>query len=268
MPSKNNTKPLNRFKNYISNATKPRTGWGPISAIIVTLAIYVGAQLFAIIPFSFYVGIKGYSESESTNLAENSIFVQFSFLFLVGIFSLYFLYLFLKSRKIKWADIGLKKPSVDNILLAFPAFAIYFVVLLGIYGLIGQFVTSINVDQKQEIGFENANGLIPLIFVFVSLVIIPSVVEEIMVRGFLYGGLVKKFKKIIAALITSAVFGVAHLQLGIGNGALWIAAIDTFILSMFLIYLRERTGNLFAGMTVHAIKNSLAFMALFVFSVS
>jgi len=47
-------------------------------------------------------------------------------------------------------------------------------------------------------------------------------------------------------------------------GPLYIAALDTFILSLVLIYLREKTGSLWASITLHAVKNGVAFMALFV----
>ena len=39
--------------------------------------------------------------------------------------------------------------------------------------------------------------------------------------------------------------------------------LDTFILSLVLIYLREKTGGLWASITLHAFKNGVAFVALF-----
>lgn len=257
-----------RLVNLITIINKPRIGWGPLSAVLVTLGIYFGTQVFAAVPIGVYIAIKGYTGEQANNFVNNSILVQFSFLILVGIFSIYFLHIFLKIRKISWSQIGIKKPSLNNIFLAFPVFVVYFACIALVYGLVDTFVKSINTEQEQQIGFEGANGILPLALVFIGLVIIPAVVEEIMVRGFLYGGLVKKYKKITAALLTSGIFGFAHLQLGFGASPLWIAAIDTFILSMFLIYLRERTGNLFAGMLVHAIKNTLAFISIFILHIS
>ena len=49
--------------------------------------------------------------------------------------------------------------------------------------------------------------------------------------------------------------------------ALWIGALDTFILSLFLVFLREATGNLWAGITLHATKNLVAFITLFIIGV-
>lgn len=243
---------------------KPKVGWGPISAILVTLGVYFGSQIIVGMLFGVYIGLANLNESQTTKLLEESTITQFLFVFGVYVFSLGLIYAFMKRRKISFRDLKLKKPSLDNILLALPVFVAYFVTLIATMALVTVVFPGINQDQKQQIGFENAAGLIALILVFCSLVILPAFVEEIMVRGFLYGGLVKKFSKISAALIASLIFATAHLQLGGGESPLWVAAIDTFILSMFLIWLREKTGNLWAGIAVHAIKNSLAFVTIFI----
>jgi membrane protease YdiL (CAAX protease family) len=62
-----------------------------------------------------------------------------------------------------------------------------------------------------------------------------------------------------AVLVTSLFFGAAHLELGTGGPIVWAAAIDTFLLSVVLCFLRERTGALYAGMAVHMVNNLIAF---------
>jgi membrane protease YdiL (CAAX protease family) len=104
-----------------------------------------------------------------------------------------------------------------------------------------------------------------LTLTFISLVILPPLVEETLMRGYLYGSLRKNMSKIGAALVTSIIFASAHLEFGSGAPLLWIAALDTFVLSLFLVYLREKTGSLWAGMLVHALKNGIAFASLFIF---
>jgi len=126
---------------------------------------------------------------------------------------------------------------------------------------------SLNFEQEQEIGFSTAVSGLTLVPIFISLVVLPPVVEEILARGFLYTGLRTKLKPILATLITSVLFAVAHLQWGEGAPLLWVAAIDTFVLSMVLCYLRETTGRLAAPIMLHAIKNGIAFAALFIFKV-
>jgi hypothetical protein len=99
---------------------------------------------------------------------------------------------------------------------------------------------------------------------FISLVVLPPIVEEIMVRGFLYSTLKKAMPTVAAVLLTSAIFASAHLPEGGAAGPLYIAALDTFVLSLVLIYLREKTGSLWASITLHAAKNGVAFTVLFV----
>jgi len=67
-----------------------------------------------------------------------------------------------------------------------------------------------------------------------------------------------------ATLVTSLLFAVPHLLEGGSGGLLYVAGLDTFILSLFLVYLREKTGGLWSSMILHAIKNGTAFMVLFV----
>lgn len=242
---------------------KKKQGYGPKSAILVTLAIYFGTQIIAGIFIGLFLALSGNSTEEITKIVNDSVIISFSFILIAESLSLWFLWQFLRYRRIRLADIGIKKPTLRNIFYSIPAYGIYFIVLLFAFVLI-QGLSNIDTDQEQQIGFEGASGLLPLILVFISLVILPAVVEEIMIRGFLYSGLVKKYSKKIAAFIASLIFAVAHLQLGSGESLLWIAAVDTFILSMVLIYLRELTGNIWAGVTVHMIKNSLAFISLFI----
>lgn len=245
------------------NKLNAKTGYGPRAAILVTLGIYFGTQIIASILIGFYLFVSGYSADEIASLATDSVAIGFGYILLVQLLSLWFLWQFLRYRKISFSEIGIKKPSFENILYAIPAYVVYFVILLFAFALV-QGLTNIDTDQKQQIGFEGASGFLPLVFVFIALVVFPALVEEIMVRGFLYSGLVKKYTKRIAAVVASLIFAIAHLQLGSGTPPLWIAAIDTFILSMVLIYLRERTGNIWAGVVVHMIKNGIAFVSLFI----
>ncbi len=244
-------------------SNKAKQGYGPVSAILVTLAIYFGTQIIAGIFVGLFLYLTGKTSAEITDLVSNSVSVGFSFMLIAELLSLWFLWSFLRYRKISFSEIGIKKPSFENILYAIPAYGVYFIIILIAFALT-QNLSGINTDQQQQIGFEGASGVLPLTLVFISLVILPALVEEIMVRGFLYSGLIKKYSKKIAAIIASFIFAAAHLQLGSGEPPLWIAAIDTFILSIVLIYLRERTGNIWAGVAVHMIKNSFAFISLFI----
>ncbi|MCL1929623.1 CPBP family intramembrane metalloprotease [Candidatus Saccharibacteria bacterium] len=161
--------------------------------------------------------------------------------------------------------IGLdRKPRFKDLIYAVAAFFMYygvlFAILIGI-GLIASFLGQEQtfeamVGQQQEIGFaRSGNAWWEVALIFVSLVIIPPVCEEIVMRGFLFGKLSKKMKFVVAAVLTSLLFALAHGQLNVG--------IDTFVLSMILCFARINTGSIWTGIFVHMLKNGLAFALLF-----
>lgn len=249
----------------VGDDNKRRIGLTPISVIAVVIGAYFLAQILAGIVLGAVGSIAGFRESELIDQFDEPIW-QFGFVVLFEAFTLGILYWFMKFRSVSWRDIGLGRgPLSGDFGIAFVIFGIYFVTLITVTALINALVPIIDTQQKQQITFESASGTTELLMAFVALVIIVPIVEEIMVRGVLYSGLRTQFRKITAALLASFIFGIAHLQLETSAPPLWIAAIDTFILSMFLIWLREKTGSLWAGIGVHSIKNGLAFIALFIF---
>lgn len=242
-----------------------RLGYGPISALLIVLFAFFFSQIFAALILASAGQLLGADVNDSLDKIESSTVVQFLYTLIAQGVILYIIWIFIKSRKVSWSKIGLgRKPKVKDIAPALIVFVTYFAVLVVGTAILQGFVPAIDVDQKQQLGFDSATLPGQLILVFISLVILPPFVEEIMVRGFLYTGFRAKFTKIISAIAASLVFGIAHLQLGSSAPPLWIAAFDTMILSLFLIYLRERTGALWAGMLVHFMKNGLAFLILFV----
>lgn len=251
------------------NNSEKSPNFGPLSALAVTLLAYLGPQLIVVFLIGLYLAITNKDESVATNFLSGTTFGQFIFMCAIQLLTLGIIFWFVRKRRISLSSIGLgRKPSFKDVGLASVYFIGYMFVTGYLLMIVNNFIPAVDLDQEQQLGFESAQGFLPLFMVFVSLVVLPPIVEEIMIRGLLYGGLRKKMTKIVAALIASFLFGIAHLQLGSGAPPLYAAAIDTFLLSMVLIYLREKTGSLWAGIFVHAFKNGLAFMVLFVLNVA
>ena len=244
---------------------KEQINWTPLESVSVTLAIYFGAQLIGGLLAYAYPLIRGWSEQQMLDLFEKNVYGQFVLVAVIEGLTIWFLYRFLKSRSANFKAIGLNRHpkwlDLGYVLLGFGAYFLLYVIAVSVAKAI---TPHLNLDQQQQIGFEGARN-IQLIFVFASLVVLPPFVEELLVRGFLYTGLKNKLPMIWAVLITGLLFAVAHLQAGSGAPLLWIAAIDTFILSTVLIYLREKTGSLWASIGLHMLKNCLAFLSIFVF---
>ncbi len=240
--------------------------WGPISSIVVTIAGFLLAQIVAMAALGIYAGFRGWDSNTTTKMLESSVWLTFAFSVLVYGLYLWFIKVFLKWTKHSFKDVGWVIPKSLLVTLAYilGGFVIYFILAIVASAITKAVFPSVNLDQKQELGFSaNASGL-SLIPIFLALVIIPPLAEEIVCRGFLYTGLRKKLHVITAGIITSIIFASAHLQWGSDAPLLWAAAIDTFVLSAVLIYVREKSGSLAAPIGIHMLKNGLAFLALFI----
>lgn len=155
-------------------------------------------------------------------------------------------------RALRWKDLGYA-------LVGAAAYVLFFVISLTIVNAI----VPIDTTKEQAIGFERDVSGVALLLAFTSLVIIPPLVEEMVFRGFLYGTFRGRNIQIgISIFITSLIFGFLHL-FGSNEGLLWIAFLDTFVLSIVLCVLRETTGSIWASIMVHAFKNGFVFVNLF-----
>lgn len=238
--------------------------WRPIVGVLYVLLIFIISQLFSSLLLSAYTGIiKGWSLAQSNNWLQHSIVAQFFYVAVAEVFTVLAIYLFLKYYKQNFKVIKLSRPHWRDLVYALSVLPLYFLSYIVLVIIASNIFPGLNINQHQHIGFNNVHGTAQLIYTAISLVILPPIAEEIMVRGLLYTSLRKWGPRFMAVIITSLLFASAHLPEGGASGPLWIAAIDTFTLSLFLIYLREKTNNLWASITLHAIKNGIAFYLLF-----
>jgi membrane protease YdiL (CAAX protease family) len=238
--------------------------WNPWLGLIFVVLVYYVSQILGGAAVSIYPGLQNWSHSQSLEWLNHSVTAQFVYILIAETLAVGAIYLFLKRRGLSLAAIGLKKPRLRDPLYGLAALPAYFLIYLIAIGIISHFIPGLNINQEQHIGFNSVHGTVQLTMTFISLVIVPPLAEEIMIRGFLYSSLRKALKIIPAALIASLIFAAAHLPEGGAAGPLYIAAIDTFVLSLVLVYLREKTGSLWASITLHALKNGIAFVALFI----
>jgi membrane protease YdiL (CAAX protease family) len=238
--------------------------WNPWVGVLVGLLALFGSQIVVgALAYLVLSLVKGYSVQHTSNLLENSISAQFVTLVLAEIVAVTIVILYIRGYKDSFKTIGLRKPKwLDPIfgLIAFPAYLIIYIVLLTI---LTHVFHGINVNEKQQLGFNDPKGALKLIMTFISLVIAPPIAEEIIFRGLIYSSLKKTLPIWAAVIITGLLFAAGHLSEGGSSGLLYVAAIDTFSLSLVLVFLREKTGGLWSSMTLHALKNTVAFLALF-----
>ncbi|HEY5442173.1 MAG TPA: type II CAAX endopeptidase family protein [Candidatus Saccharimonadales bacterium] len=246
-----------------AQAAVPRVPWHPWWGVLFVLLTFYISQLFGGLLISVYPWLKGWSSARATDWLNNAVTAQFAFVLLAESLAIGAVYLFLKRRNLSLKIIGLRRPHWLDLGYGMAAVPPYYVLYFLTVGVVSSLVHSLNVNQQQQIGFNNVQGGGQLLMTFISLVVLPPLAEEILVRGFLYSSLKKAMPTIWAVLLTSGLFAAAHLPEGGAAGPLYIAALDTFVLSLVLIYLREKTGSLWASITLHAFKNGIAFTALF-----
>lgn len=238
--------------------------YNPFFTVFLTLSIYMAGKFWSLMLFLIYPTIFNQPWNQFIDTFERSILIQFLHVFLIECFLLILITIVIKARKITIESIGLIRPRLKDLGYMLVGFGYYYPIVLLLGYILNFIVPGFDKNQIQDVGFSGASGG-SLILVFVALAVLPPLVEEILFRGFLYSGLRSRIGVIAASSIVSIIFAAAHLSGGVSDNLLWVAAIDTFILSQILIYLRERTGSLWASIGLHAIKNTVAFLGLFIF---
>ncbi|HSX29110.1 MAG TPA: CPBP family intramembrane glutamic endopeptidase [Candidatus Saccharimonadales bacterium] len=239
--------------------------WGPRRGVLAAVLGLIVGQIVAGLAVFAVLYTLGMSQKEADAWASTTR-GQFIMVVAAEGLTLVVLWQLLKKRHPTWASFGFKrKPQLGDAGRAVVAGIVYFAALIAAASL-AQAVFGVNTDQEQDIGFKAVTTHTDLIMAFASLVLLPPIVEEILFRGVLFGGLRKRFNFKKAALITSVLFAIPHALQATDGSVLWIGAIDTFILSLALCYLREKTDNLWASIMLHMLKNGVAYIWLFFLS--
>jgi membrane protease YdiL (CAAX protease family) len=161
--------------------------------------------------------------------------------------------LYLRKYRVGWAMVGWRRVSilktggyVLGVLLVFvlAASALIYVVSL--------LVPSFNANQPQNNEFLQTARAHPDL-ALVALVLLPPVLEETIFRGFLFPAIAKRTGLIWGAVLSSALFGIAHMQANI--------SVYTFVLGLVLCFMYVRLRSILPGMALHMLNNYLALMA-------
>ena len=232
---------------------------GPARLLLTTLLIFLVSQIIA--AFIAELALAVLHPGSHTSL-DDSIGAQFAFVLIAEGLAAWLVLWIVRRRGLKLSTIGLgRRPVKSDLYKALAGFGVFYVILI-IASIVVTNLSPKLVSQKQNIGFTNLRTSSDQVLAFISLVLLPPLGEEVLVRGYLYSGLRRVWKFLPALLVTSLFFGAAHLEFGNGTPLVWAAAIDTFLLSVVLVYLREKTGALYAGMVVHMLNNLIAFLVV------
>lgn len=238
----------------------PRDLGSPWLVILTTILIFFISQ-FAAALFTA-VGQQAIHPHASLESAlSSSAPVQFIYVFLAeGLAVVLTLFIVKKIKHMSLAAIGLgRRPKWRDVSRALLGFGAFYLLLITASVIVNLFFPNVNTKEAQNVGFNTLSSSLDYILAFSALVFLPPLGEETLMRGYLYSGLRTRWSFRTALLVTSLLFGLAHLGSGTNGSPLWLAGLDTFLLSVVLVYLRERTGALYAGMLLHGANNLIAF---------
>lgn len=242
-------------KKWFRRADKKDLG-SPWLIILNVLLIFIISQIFAAVIVQLGLTVARMSPDSITT----SVGAQFAYVLIAEGMAAGFVFYILKIRGLRLSTIGLgRRPKKSDLYKAGLGFLVFYVSLLILAGILTQFFPDLN-RGKQDVGFNDLRSNIEVIMAFCALVILPPIGEEILVRGYLFSGLRQRLKFLPAMIITSFIFALPHLLNGADSVVLWAAGINTFVLSVVLVYLRQSTGALYASMLVHMANNFVAFV--------
>jgi membrane protease YdiL (CAAX protease family) len=250
-------------KQLMAAVSPLRAPWNIALGLMFIAVVFFGAQLAGGLLASLYVRLF-YGTGAHAKAILSTVPFQFFFILLAETFAVVPIILFLRRYKLSLSYLGLKKLRWRDPLYGALAIPVYYFLFAILAAIATWFYPALNVTQKQQLGFDSVVGQSQLILTFFSLVVLPPLAEEILFRGFIYKTLRKSLSFPIAMIITSLLFGAGHLAEGGSSGPLYIGALQTFSLSLVLVYLREKTDSLWPGITLHASNNLIAFIYLFV----
>lgn len=243
--------------------TSPNSLGSPLRVLANTIAIFIFSQVLVSFLVTILVSLVDYGYG-SKFLSENSITAGFLFVLFAEGLVVFLVFKLVRRRGLGLEAIGLgRKPVWDDLAKILIGFFLFFGLVLAVNMIIKLLFPDFKTDQKQNLGFNDLRTNYETVLAFIALVLFPPIGEEILVRGYLYSGLRAGLKLAPAVISTSFVFAIAHLEIGSGGPLVWGAAIQTFVLSLVLIYLREKSGALYAGMGLHMLNNLIAFFVIY-----
>jgi membrane protease YdiL (CAAX protease family) len=167
-------------------------------------------------------------------------------------------YLFgIKRKNYPWTTVGLQKISNKWITLS----VIVGIIAIPLSSLIANLLqNTLNLStENPQLPFlvpDNLSVMGMIIMAILVGLIIPFV-EELFFRGIIYSWLRNRFNIGVGILISSAIFGLVHVDLAVAGTA--------FVLGIILGLVFEYSKSLWASVIIHSINNGIQILILYAF---
>lgn len=235
-----------------------RVPWtaGDVLAII-GLDVFAIVAIFMLLGFAFSLastlipGLDGETLDGSLLVTAAGFFLQWAVTLGVA-----FTYLSLRGYRLSLDILAFRRPvSWGEAAALVIGLLIAFYIFLGIYNVVLDQLFPRLLPEPQDVQGWYGFSILGFLVALVQVAIITPVVEEIFFRGIIHQGFEKRLGFIGGALLSSLVFGLAHVD--------YTLYFPTFVLGFIFAFLVHHTRSLWPAIAAHFLVNSLAVLSQF-----
>lgn len=219
----------------------PWTGRDLIWAVflgVFTVLTLVALMTLGLILYQMVIGIS----KPSQPLAFLSVLAELGLLLPVWLFGVY-------KYRLSWRDVGLRRFDLSRSLGLGCIFLLFAFAFNFIWSL---FLSLFELRTQPDMLPLFGKGIAGLFLAILAGGVVAPIAEEVFFRGYLFAGLYKLLGRRRAALLSAALFALAHI--------LPTSWPPIFVLGLLFALLYEQTGSIWPSVIVHAAMNTLAFL--------
>jgi len=215
---------------------------------------WIGIQVAAVIALAIVGQSVPVVEQFVTGAQRGDIGPSFTLDLLDAVVGFGLVWAFLRKYKVGWSMAGWRKVDMWRMFKYLALVLVGFIAVVSVLlAVLAVLLHGFNANQAQTNDFTQGASAHPSI-ALVALVLLPPVLEETIFRGFIFPALAKRAGVVWGAILSSAIFGIAHFQANI--------SVYTFVLGLVLCFMYLRLKSIVPGIFLHMLNNYLAFIAL------
>ncbi len=219
------------------------------------LLAWIGAPIAIVLILKWLAPFVPMLQSFLAAFRAGDITSSFVFALVNAVASLAVVGYYLHRYGVGWKAVGWRNFNfLKAIVYVLVAIALFVVLVNVVFVVVEWFFPAFNAAQPQANDFTSPATSAARRLSLLALVVLPPIVEETVFRGFIFPALSKGNGVVVGAVITSLLFGLAHLQFNV--------SLYTLILSLILCYMYYRLRSIWPGVVLHMINNYIAFVAL------
>jgi membrane protease YdiL (CAAX protease family) len=209
--------------------------------------LLMGLGLSIIVPLVFAAVLVAFSVNY--HIVESLLFPVGSLVWLVPVW-----WFTMRKDGTGWQDLGFRRFKGSTLGIGC-GMLISFYIISAVYSAI--LVSLFDMEMQPDLAPIAEELLIPWLFPLAAVAIAPFT-EEVFFRGFVFAGFRQRYGWRKAAIISSAIFALIHLQP--------LAAPPLFLLGFLFAYIYHRSNSIWLPILMHFLVNSLAMIGIYFIS--